>query len=52
MGLTPTEKREILVAYLKLKVQEGDWHGVSDAACDLRELEAKHPQTREADRNA
>jgi hypothetical protein len=26
------------------KFLRGDWHGVSDAANDLRELEAKHPQ--------
>lgn len=32
--------RETLIAYLKLKVEEADWHGVSDAANDLRVLEA------------
>lgn len=32
--------REILVEYLKLKVHEEDWHGVADAAMDLRELDA------------
>ena len=30
-----------LVAYLQLKVKEKDWHGVSDAANDLRVMEAK-----------
>lgn len=29
--------------YLKMKVFERDWHGVSDAANDLRELEAQKP---------
>lgn len=37
--MSPKEKREKLVAYLLLKVEEADWHGVSDAANDLRELE-------------
>lgn len=30
-----------MVEYLKLKVEEQDWHGVADAAMDLREIEAK-----------
>jgi hypothetical protein len=30
-----------LVEYLKLKVEQEDWHGVSDAANDIREVEAK-----------
>lgn len=38
--LTINEKLELMEAYLKLKVQERDWHGVADAAMDLRELEA------------
>ena len=32
--------RELLIEYLKLKVHEEDWHGVADAAMDLRELDA------------
>lgn len=28
-------------AYLELRVSLRDWHGVMDAAADLRELEAK-----------
>lgn len=36
--------REILVAYLQAKVTEGDWHAVSDAANDLRVLEARVSQ--------
>jgi len=32
---------EIMIQYLLLKVQQKDWHGVSDAANDLREMEAK-----------
>lgn len=34
-------KRETLILYLLDKVEEGDWHGVSDAANDLRVMEAK-----------
>ena len=33
-------ERETLIAYLKMKVEQADWHGVSDAANDLRVLEA------------
>jgi hypothetical protein len=32
---------EIMIQYLLLKVEQKDWHGVSDAANDLREMEAK-----------
>lgn len=37
--MTLDEKRSTLIAYLRLKVEEEDWHGVADAACDLREVE-------------
>lgn len=30
-----------LVEYLKLKVEQEDWHGCADAAMDIREVEAK-----------
>lgn len=29
------------IAYLKLKVDGADWHGVQDAASDLRDIEAE-----------
>lgn len=35
------EAHAALVAYLKMKVDQRDWHGVSDAANDLRVLEAE-----------
>jgi hypothetical protein len=41
---TPAERRAALVAYLRVKVDEADWHGVADAANDLRVLEAQHPE--------
>ena len=31
---------EVMVAYLMLKVRQRDWHGVADAAMDIREMEA------------
>lgn len=33
------QRRAILLLYLRAKTDEGDWHGVSDAANDLRVLE-------------
>lgn len=30
-----------MIAYLILKINDEDWHGVADAAMDLREIEAK-----------
>ncbi len=35
------KRREGLVAYLQLKVDDRDWHGVADAAMDIREVEAQ-----------
>jgi hypothetical protein len=35
------EKIELMKRYLLMKFNEGDWHGVMDAAADLRELEVK-----------
>ena len=45
--LSPKERHAILVKYLLSKAQERDWHGVSDAANDLRVLEAQYPELRE-----
>ena len=30
-----------MLEYLMLKVHQQDWHGVADAAMDLREIEVK-----------
>ena len=38
-GLDAAE--EIMIDYLLFKVQQKDWHGVSDAANDLREMTAR-----------
>jgi len=34
-------KRDTLIQYLIMKVDDGDWHAVCDAGMDLRELEIK-----------
>ena len=39
--MTYEEHHKALVAYLLAKVETKDWHGVSDAANDLRVLEAE-----------
>lgn len=41
-AMTYIQQREIMIQYLKLKVFLEDWHGVADAAMDIRELEAKY----------
>jgi hypothetical protein len=35
-------QKEILIDYMRVMIALQDWHGVSDVANDLRELEAKH----------
>jgi hypothetical protein len=37
--MTLEKQREILIEYLKMKVEQLDWHGVADAAMDIREVE-------------
>lgn len=34
-------RRPILVSYLQMKVDEGNWHGCQDAASDLRDLDSE-----------
>ncbi len=38
--MTYADRRQRLIDYLLMKVAENDWHGVADAACDLRVMEA------------
>lgn len=33
------ESRKTMITYLQLKMDEQDWHGVADAAMDLREID-------------
>lgn len=35
-------QHRVLLEYLQVMIALQDWHGVSDAANDLRELEAKN----------
>jgi len=35
------KEKRLLIEYLKMKVDNGDWHGVADAAMDIREIDAK-----------
>jgi hypothetical protein len=35
------KEKEGMVQYLLLKVKKEDWHGVADAAMDIREIDAK-----------
>lgn len=32
---------DVMIAYLLLKIKQKDWHGVADAAMDIREMEAR-----------
>lgn len=38
-------QKQILLDYLQVMIAIEDWHGVSDLANDLRELEAKQDST-------
>ena len=38
-------QRRVMIEYLLVMVARSDWHGVADAAMDLREMEAE--KTRE-----
>lgn len=49
--MTYEEHRRTLIEYLKAKTELADWHGVSDAANDLRVLEAHPPVLSPADRD-
>lgn len=35
------KKEQILLGYLKAKIDDSDWHAVSDAANDIREIKTK-----------
>jgi len=39
--MTKAEKIETLITYLKVKLEERDWHAISDCANDIRVLEAQ-----------
>ena len=33
------QRRDTMIAYARMKLSQGDWHGLSDASNDLREIE-------------
>jgi hypothetical protein len=35
------KRKAVMVSYLRMKADEEDWHGVQDAASDLRDIEAE-----------
>lgn len=41
-------QREILMHYLQVMFARADWHGVADAAMDIRELEAEQRKEKNA----
>jgi hypothetical protein len=44
MEVTPQQHKQILIQYMVARMSIEDWHGVSDACNDLRELEAEYPE--------
>jgi hypothetical protein len=36
-----SERKRILLEYMRMKIEERDWHGVQDAASDMRDIEAE-----------
>lgn len=44
-------QRRILIDYLQVMVAREDWHGVADAAMDIREMDAERRYNRHPDRN-
>jgi hypothetical protein len=47
-----TREKQGMTEYLKLKLEQQDWHGVADAAMDIRELVAKLDLLEELDEQA
>jgi hypothetical protein len=42
----PVYQWKVMIIYLRIKIEQRDWHAVSDAANDLREMEADYPELR------
>jgi hypothetical protein len=42
--LSPELHKKALILYIWSRLALEDWHGVSDACNDIRELEAKNPE--------
>ncbi len=41
------QRIDLMVEYLRMRLELGDWHGVMDAAADLRELEVERRMLQE-----
>ncbi len=41
MAASLLREKETMVLYLRLKLDQRDWHGVCDAANDIRDIDAK-----------
>lgn len=39
--MTIQERMDFMIKYMQVKIEERDWHGVADAAMDLREMEVE-----------
>ena len=37
---------DVMIEYMQLRIRQRDWHGVSDAANDIREMEAESRATK------
>lgn len=45
--MSPKDQKKALIQYIYAKIVAEDWHGVSDAAMDIRELETKYSELKE-----
>jgi hypothetical protein len=45
---TPAEVKASYIRHIVILIGLEDWHGVADAANDLREFEARHPELKGA----
>lgn len=45
-SVTPEQHKATIIQYIYSCMDREDWHGVSDAANDLRVLDARYPQLR------
>ena len=43
-------QRRVMIEYLLVMVARSDWHGVADAAMDLREMEAERQREQSSKR--
>lgn len=39
--MSPEVRKRVMIEYMRLKIEEQDWHAVCDSANDLREIEVE-----------